>query len=288
MGEQALDPRAGGGGATRSSGSSSPRNGWSLRLHYGHVDPREAGVGNIVNCGAAMYMAPVGIVNAADPDARVRRGHRPGRRPPVAATAGRRRGCSRRRSPRPCGPGATPDSVVATCLRLAQGRHPGRHRGGLRAAGASATGTGPFERAARGRRARTTRSPDTYRDQGLGARRPCRLHSIEELPLALGFLVIARGDYRDTVLGGGQLRPRRRLDRHAWAGAIAGALGAPAVPAGLARARWRRRAVSDLVAPGAGASPGGPGVHAARRRRAPGPRSAFTALTWDTSAGERA
>ncbi|WP_345409259.1 ADP-ribosylglycohydrolase family protein [Nonomuraea salmonea] len=28
------------------------------RLHYGHADPREAGVGNIVNCGAAMYVAP--------------------------------------------------------------------------------------------------------------------------------------------------------------------------------------------------------------------------------------
>ncbi|WP_433224688.1 ADP-ribosylglycohydrolase family protein [Microtetraspora malaysiensis] len=40
----------------------------ALRLHYGHVDPREAGVGNIVNCGAAMYMAPVGVVNAGDPD----------------------------------------------------------------------------------------------------------------------------------------------------------------------------------------------------------------------------
>lgn len=38
------------------------------RLHYGHADPREAGVGNIVNCGAAMYMAPVGIVNAGNPD----------------------------------------------------------------------------------------------------------------------------------------------------------------------------------------------------------------------------
>ena len=39
------------------------------RLHYGHVDPREAGVGNIVNCGAAMYMSPVGVVNAGDPAA---------------------------------------------------------------------------------------------------------------------------------------------------------------------------------------------------------------------------
>ena len=37
------------------------------RLHYGHDDPREAGVGNIVNCGAAMYVAPVGIANAGDP-----------------------------------------------------------------------------------------------------------------------------------------------------------------------------------------------------------------------------
>ncbi|MCU1422676.1 MAG: ADP-ribosylglycohydrolase family protein, partial [Microbacteriaceae bacterium] len=37
------------------------------RLQFGHIDPREAGVGNIVNCGAAMYMAPVGVVNAGDP-----------------------------------------------------------------------------------------------------------------------------------------------------------------------------------------------------------------------------
>src|SRR5689334_24634559 len=38
------------------------------RLHYGHVDPREAGTGNIVNCGAAMYMAPIGLGNAARPE----------------------------------------------------------------------------------------------------------------------------------------------------------------------------------------------------------------------------
>ena len=39
-----------------------------LKLRYGHADPRDAGVGNIVNCGAAMYIAPVGIANAGDPD----------------------------------------------------------------------------------------------------------------------------------------------------------------------------------------------------------------------------
>ena len=39
-----------------------------LKLRYGHADPRDAGVGNIVNCGAAMYIAPVGIANAGDPE----------------------------------------------------------------------------------------------------------------------------------------------------------------------------------------------------------------------------
>ncbi|HXH86978.1 MAG TPA: ADP-ribosylglycohydrolase family protein, partial [Gaiellaceae bacterium] len=39
-----------------------------LKLRYGHADPRDAGIGNIVNCGAAMYIAPVGIANAGDPD----------------------------------------------------------------------------------------------------------------------------------------------------------------------------------------------------------------------------
>lgn len=32
-----------------------------------HCEPREGGVGNAVNCGAAMYIAPVGVVNACRP-----------------------------------------------------------------------------------------------------------------------------------------------------------------------------------------------------------------------------
>ena len=38
-----------------------------IRLRLANVDPRMAGIGNMVNCGAAMYAAPVGIVNACDP-----------------------------------------------------------------------------------------------------------------------------------------------------------------------------------------------------------------------------
>ncbi|MFY4777113.1 ADP-ribosylglycohydrolase family protein [Metabacillus sp. RGM 3146] len=32
-----------------------------------NCEPREAGIGNMVNCGAAMYIAPIGVVNAGNP-----------------------------------------------------------------------------------------------------------------------------------------------------------------------------------------------------------------------------
>lgn len=38
-----------------------------MRLTLANADPRQGGIGNMVNCGAAMYAAPVGIVNAGDP-----------------------------------------------------------------------------------------------------------------------------------------------------------------------------------------------------------------------------
>ncbi|MGW1619192.1 hypothetical protein, partial [Streptomyces sp. NPDC002172] len=42
----------------------------AARLHYGHVDPREAGVGNIVNCGAAMSGNYAPSPDRPAPDAR--------------------------------------------------------------------------------------------------------------------------------------------------------------------------------------------------------------------------
>ena len=41
---------------------------WLYMRWLGNADPRNAGVGNMVNCGAAMYAAPVGIINACDPE----------------------------------------------------------------------------------------------------------------------------------------------------------------------------------------------------------------------------
>ncbi len=43
---------------------------WIFQRHQlGGVDPRQGGIGNMVNCGAAMYIAPIGAVNACDPKA---------------------------------------------------------------------------------------------------------------------------------------------------------------------------------------------------------------------------
>src|SRR5689334_4617181 len=89
------------------------------RLHYAHADPREAGVGNIVNCGAAMYMAPVGLVNAADPAAAyaealdVAGAHQSSYGREAAAVLAAAVAAA-------CVPGATPDTIVSTVLSLAK------------------------------------------------------------------------------------------------------------------------------------------------------------------------
>jgi ADP-ribosylglycohydrolase len=218
-----------------------------LRLHYGHVDPREAGVGNIVNCGAAMYVAPVGVVNAADPD---------GAYAEAIDLAGAHQSSYGREAAgvfaaavaEAMRPGATPDSVVATAVRLAKDGTKAAIEAVCERARDAAHWEGSFEGLRDAVRPFDTVA-DTYRDQGLGARRPSRTHSIEELPLALAFLLIAKGGYRDTVLGA--VNYGRDADSIAsMGGAIAGALGGvAAVPAD-----WREDVAvasrMDLEAPG--------------------------------------
>ncbi|QDY76277.1 ADP-ribosylglycohydrolase family protein [Streptomyces qinzhouensis] len=198
------------------------------RLHYGHVDPREAGSGNIVNCGAAMYMAPVGLVNAADPQAAYAE---------ALDIAGAHQSSYGREAAgvfaasvaAACAPGGTPASVVDAALSLAKDGT----RAAIEAVAEVAVRHTDFEPALSPLRAAMapydTVGPD-YRSPGLGARRPSRLHSIEELPIALGMLLIGGGDYRRSVLG--SVNYGRDCDSIAtMAGAIAGALhGVSAVP----------------------------------------------------------
>jgi ADP-ribosylglycohydrolase len=249
-----------------------------LRLHYGHVDPREAGVGNIVNCGAAMYMAPVGIVNAADPD---------GAYAEAIDVAGAHQSSYGREAAgvmaaavaEAMRPGATADSVVATCLRLA---HDGT-RAAIDAVCSRARDLGHWSEAAAPLRAAMApydTVADTYRDQGLGARRPSRLHAIEELPMALAFLLIAKGGYRDTVLGG--VNYGRDADSIAgMGGAIAGALGGlAAVPRD-----WLTDIAAasrmDLLAPGRAMARVAREVHARDLARRRAHETAFARLAGD-------
>lgn len=196
------------------------------RLHHGHVDPREAGTGNIVNCGAAMYMAPVGLVNAANPA---------GAYAEALDVAGAHQSSYGREAAgvlaaavaAACAPGARVDSVVAACLDLAKDGT----RAAIERVCETAARYSDYESALVPLREAVapydTVGPD-YRAPSLGARRPSRLHAVEELPVALGMLVVARGDWRHTVLGA--VNYGRDCDSTAtMAGAIAGALGS-AVP----------------------------------------------------------
>jgi ADP-ribosylglycohydrolase len=194
------------------------------RLHYGHVDPREAGVGNVVNCGAAMYAAPVGLVNAAHPA---------GAYAEALDLAGAHQSSYGREAAgvlaaavaAACAPGATPHSVVDACLSLAKDGT----REAIEKVCEVAAGYRDFESALAPLRAAVTPydtvGPD-YRSPSLGARRPSRLHAIEELPVALGMVLVAGGDFRHAVLGA--VNYGRDCDSIAtMAGAITGALGSP-------------------------------------------------------------
>jgi ADP-ribosylglycohydrolase len=193
------------------------------RLRYAHADPREAGVGNIVNCGAAMYIAPVGIANAGDPD---------GAYSEALDLAGAHQSSYGREAAgvmaaavaEALRPDATVAGVVDTCLRLA--------KDGTRAAieaVAELAATLDGWRSGGLTELRRAFAPfdsvgEVFAAPALDARTPSRVRSIEELPIALGLLVATRGDYAETVLGG--VNYGRDADSIAsMGGALAGALG---------------------------------------------------------------
>ncbi|MFF2198159.1 ADP-ribosylglycohydrolase family protein [Streptomyces sp. NPDC058157] len=245
------------------------------RLHYAHADPREAGTGNIVNCGAAMYMAPVGLVNAGNPRAAYAE---------ALDVAGAHQSSYGREAAgvfaaavaAACLPGATAASVVETALDLAKDgtraaiaavrEEALRHRDFESALGPLREAVAPYDSV----------GPD-YRAPSLGARRPSRLHAIEELPIALGMLLVADGGYETAVLG--SVNYGRDCDSTAgMAGAIAGALGgAGAVPEGWAK-RVAEASRLDLHAPAAALAAVAREVFARDRDRRRAHETAFTAL----------
>lgn len=194
-----------------------------IRLRLANVDPRIGGLGNMVNCGAAMYAAPVGIVNACDPQTAYREAieifsahqHSFG-----LEAAGVMAACVAEAFR----PGASVDSVVGVALSLA--------KEGTRAAIAAVVDCARTQsdwRAAIEPLRAAIRPYDgaaeDFHDRGNGSNdwNPSRMHSIEEVPIALGFLVTTGGDFEESVFGGANYG--RDCDSIAsMAGAIAGAL----------------------------------------------------------------
>ena len=218
------------------------------RLHYGHIDPREAGVGNIVNCGATMYMAPVGIANAGSPL---------GAYTEAIDVAGAHQSSYGREAAgvyaacvaEAMRPGATVTSVIDVALALAKDGT----RDAIDAVVTAASSLGEWRSSLAGIREAVapfdTVGPN-YRAPARDARIPSRTKSIEELPVALGMLVLAGGDYRETVLGA--VNYGRDSDSIAvMGGSIAGALGGRAVVPDAWVSEISEASRMDITAPGA-------------------------------------
>ncbi|WP_342024904.1 ADP-ribosylglycohydrolase family protein [Arthrobacter citreus] len=204
------------------------------KLHYGHADPREAGVGNIVNCGASMYMAPVGLVHIGDPQ---------GAYAEAIDIAGAHQSSYGREAAgvfaaavaASAAPGATVDDMRQAVLDVAHDGTAAAIRAVFDAVDAFLADGGSDDPRDIARVVRAAVAPfdtvgEQYRAPAMDARLPSRTKSIEELPAALGFVVARNGDLRSSVLDA--VNYGRDADSIAtMAGAICGGLhGIEAVP----------------------------------------------------------
>ena len=191
------------------------------RLHLGKVDPREAGVGNMVNCGAAMYMAPVGIINAGDPLNAYREA--------IEISGAHQSSFGREAAgvfaaaiAQAMVPNTSVDEIMDVAIELANDGTKQAIIASVRNAKTLSTWRNNLHLMRDAFRPYDTME-DKYREAGLDARKPSRINSIEELPLALAMVVVAKGDYKEAVLGG--VNYGRDSDSIAtMAGAICGAM----------------------------------------------------------------
>jgi ADP-ribosylglycohydrolase len=205
---------------------------WIFQRHQlANCDPRQGGIGNMVNCGAAMYIAPIGVVNAADPKAAYDEA--------IAFASGHQEsygleaaGVMAAAVAAAFAPGATIEGIVETVLGLA--------KDGTRAAIADIAESARNLRADGADHATVCKTfheviasysvmgdDVNHMPEKVGrltdAYRPSRLQAIEELPLALGFCLLNDGDFRLSIEDG--INSGRDTDSiGVMAGAILGAL----------------------------------------------------------------
>lgn len=177
------------------------------RLQLAACDPRQGGIGNMVNCGAAMYAAPIGIVNACDParayDEAISfmSGHQQSY---GLEAAGVFAACVAEAFR----PDTTIESIIETALRLAKDGTRNAIDAVCKIAKSQAVGDWDYtEVVSELHESLLPFSPmgDDVRHGpekagvATAAYQPSRLMAIEELPLTLAFLLLNKGDFSKTI-----------------------------------------------------------------------------------------
>jgi ADP-ribosylglycohydrolase len=205
---------------------------WIFQRHQlSGCDPRQGGIGNMVNCGAAMYIAPVGVVNAADPRAAYNEA--------IAFAEGHQQsygleaaGVFAAAVAAAFVPGTTIERIVETALAVAKDGTRAAIAEIAEAAGVLRQHGSDYDHVV----AQFHRIIGRYSPMGddvnhsaakagvaTAAYQPSRLGAIEELPLALGFALFNDGDFRTSIEDG--INSGRDTDSiGVMAGAILGAL----------------------------------------------------------------
>ena len=217
---------------------------WIFQRHQlASCDPRQGGIGNMVNCGAAMYVAPIGVVNACDPRAAYDEA--------IAFASGHQEsygleaaGVFAAAVAAAFIPDTTIDEVVETVLTLAKDgtrnaiADIAEAAKRLRASGADhATVVAEFHRVIAPYSPMGDDVNHTPAKAGrlTNAYQPSRLGAIEELPLALGFCLLNAGDFRKSIEDGAN-SGRDTDSIGVMAGAILGAMHGESVIAEADRA----------------------------------------------------
>ena len=217
-----------------------------LRLKLANVDPREGGLGNMVNCGAAMYVAPIGLMNAGNPRAAYAEA--------IDFAAAHQWSYGREAA-----------GVMAACVATAAA--PGASIAEVLEAGTllARDGTAAAIRAAlntvRGmtdwraaveplQQALLPFMPGGWTADRRPSGQPSRDGAIEELPAALALLAVTGGDFSECVIAAANYG--HDADSIAvMAGCIAGALGGlAAIPTAWAETVTKRNRI-DFAAMGA-------------------------------------
>jgi ADP-ribosylglycohydrolase len=204
-----------------------------------NCEPREGGYGNMVNCGAAMYISPIGVVNACNPKGAYDEAilFASGHQVSYGLEAAGVMACCVAKA---FEPGATVDDIVSTALLYA--------KDGTKRAIYDICETARTLKSMKNDRDEVVRRFHSvigkYSPMGDDVNRsiskvgipsnhytPSRLFSIEELPIALAYIVLHEGDFLEAVKDG--VSSGRDTDSiGVMIGAILGAMqGVAAIPA---------------------------------------------------------